>query len=678
MRDEDKTKDQLLEELRELRQQVYDYQRQVKHFSKITELTSDWGYVIRVGANGDWRSEWISDSFYQYFGYSKGEIAEALNNKDILKYFHPDDKPLLQLRTEKIKAGQSDVAEYRVRTKEGQVRWVRDYFRPERVKGENAILVYGASQDITEHKQLRQKLEANQRKLEMIIDSIPILISYWDPSEHFLFTNKAYQAFFQYSKNELEYLTIEEAVGKQGYQRLEPYIKKALLGNYVEFEMGLQTEKGERHMIRNYIPHYEGGQLEGIIAIMFDITERKQLEIELKKNEESLRISKEESDKANKAKSQFLTNMSHEIRTPLGAIMGFNRVLLKRSEELALPGDFQKFLKYIQNSSEILSGLINNVLDLSKIEAGKFGISKEHFNIQQLVKTIFETYKFQADQKRIHFTYEIHPTVPSIIHSDRLKLMQILTNLIGNAIKFTPETKDVKLKVMGNEELLALIVVDEGIGIPKDKQQAIFDDFEQTDESISRTFGGSGLGLAITQKLVHLLGGKISVFSFGAGQGTTFNVRLPLEPVSIEENQALEINPPEYTFAQDNTVLVVEDNLTNQELIKAIFENFELKAHFANDGKMGVEKAWELYKTGLPPDLILMDMQLPVMDGVEAISQIRTIPELQSIPIVGLSADAYSEQKSVALSKGANDYLTKPIDIGKLLQVLHKYLRLVD
>lgn len=392
-----------------------------------------------------------------------------------------------------------------------------------------------------------------------------------------------------------------------------------------------------------------------------DITEQKCLI-------EKFRSAKAQADSANLAKSQFLANMSHEIRTPLNAILGFSQILMNRAKKISLPAEFAEFLKNVQLSGQNLAELINNILDLSKIEAGKMEISEEALNLEQLFRNVYHMNRSQALQKGLEFSYDFDSKLPEIILSDRTKLNQILINLTSNAIKFTPRGKKVKMHAFRQAQQLVLEVADEGIGIPPEKQDSIFESFEQVDSSLTRRLGGSGLGLAIVKQTTLLLKGEIEVQST-LGKGSRFSVSLPL----VEQDQA---SIKETDFPIDNVqfsgkqqVLMVEDNEMNQRMIQALFGDLGLELHIADNGRTGIEKALQL-----KPDLILMDLHMPDMDGLTAIQQIRQNPEIALIPIVITSADAFTEQKAATYEFEIQGYLTKPLNFGILVPLLEKYL----
>jgi len=395
---------------------------------------------------------------------------------------------------------------------------------------------------------------------------------------------------------------------------------------------------------------------------------RKNVEI-LANTQKQLEWAKREAETASLAKTQFLANMSHEIRSPLNAIEGFSQILINRSEKIELPPDYSEFLKNINLASRNLTRLIGNILDLSKIEAGKMELQEEPTNIEQLVKNVYHINRGNAIRKQLQIYYDIQAELPRHIITDRTKLTQILMNLSSNAIKFTPQGKSVFIRALVEGEKMILEVEDEGIGISKERQAHIFDSFEQADKTITRRYGGTGLGLAITKEMAKMLGGTISVES-EEGQGATFRVILPLR-MSEEMAGGMESrNLSRHSFAKNNVVLAVEDNPLNRQMLVALFEDLEIPLHLAENGLEGIEKAMDLR-----PDLILMDVHMPQMSGLETVQKIRKIDSCKDIPIVALSADAFRERKKEALAIGFDDFLVKPVDFRELGDILLKYLR---
>ena len=384
---------------------------------------------------------------------------------------------------------------------------------------------------------------------------------------------------------------------------------------------------------------------------------------------EELKAAKEAAETASESKSRFLANMSHEIRTPLNSIIGFSQILLKPKHLRGISGQSQKYLENIKVSGENLSRLINKILDLAKIETGKIHLSFEGVDLHKLMKDVFEICEVQAKEKELVFQMDIAPGTPVWVITDRTRLTDVLMNLVNNAIKFTPPGKVVNIQLERLAQDLLFTIQDEGIGVPSDRQAAIFDRFEQADSSTTRRFGGSGLGLAISKQIVELMSGEISIKS-EEGEGCCMTVRIPCEKFDVSHSTPMTETEPEFHFASDNCVLVVEDNLMNQEMIRAVFQDLGIKIHVAENGARGVEKAAELL-----PDLIFMDMHMPDMDGLEATKKIRDCADTSELPIVALSADAFVEQQERAFALGIVEYLTKPIDLEQLLPVLEKYLR---
>ncbi|MCP5419707.1 MAG: response regulator [Gammaproteobacteria bacterium] len=371
---------------------------------------------------------------------------------------------------------------------------------------------------------------------------------------------------------------------------------------------------------------------------------------------------------ASQAKSTFLANVSHEMRTPLNAIVGLSEVMINKSDQHPLPRFFTDNLHYIHLSAQHLSEVINNILDLSKIEAGKMELAPATTQLLEVIEDFYSVYKTQAERKGVVLSCECDTNLPQTVRIDAGKVKQVLINLFSNAIKFTPSGKRIDLWFSAEDEQLVFRISDQGIGIPADRLNSIFEDFEQVNGTITRDYGGSGLGLAITKKILTLLEGTVTVES-ALGQGTTFTIHIPFQEPTVSPRRVPASQPVQPAFAEGLTVLVVEDNLVNQITIEAMLEKSGLKIHFADNGEIGVRRALELQ-----PDLIFMDLHMPVMSGLEATRLIREQPGFEKVPIIALSADALTEQQAEAYASGVSGYLTKPVNSKQLLEVLQQHL----
>ena len=360
----------------------------------------------------------------------------------------------------------------------------------------------------------------------------------------------------------------------------------------------------------------------------------------------------QEIERLSKVKSEFLANMSHEIRTPLNAILGFIKIMKDEDD-----GKFAKYLNIIDSSSQTLLTIINDILDLSKIEAGKLKIEFIDFHSEELF-TAIELFEQKAKEKSIDYKIKFI-NVPEFLYSDIHRLKQIISNLISNAIKFTPENKKVEVTIEYNNENLYVEVADEGIGIPKEKLTTIFDAFSQADASTTRQFGGTGLGLTISYRLVDMLGGKLKVES-ELNKGSKFFFSIPIKQgKNFTSNKINSIN------LKNLKILLAEDNQANQMFMKIILDKLNITYDIANNGLEAVKLA---QKNSY--DLILMDINMPIMGGEEATKEIR---KFNNIPIIALTANSLDGDKEKFLKAGMNDYLSKPLDIEKLKNILHKY-----
>ncbi len=371
---------------------------------------------------------------------------------------------------------------------------------------------------------------------------------------------------------------------------------------------------------------------------------------------------------AAQVKENFMANMSHEIRTPMNAIVGFTNLLQRKS----LDNESKGYVQTIQKSGETLLTIINDILDLSKIEAGMMRIESAPFSIRGLLHSVETMFKTKATEKEVRLTTEVEDTLPDTLDGDAIRLTQILVNLIGNSLKFTSKG-NIKIKItnegkQGDTIITGITVSDTGIGIEKEKLSHIFERFQQADDAVTRKFGGSGLGLSIVNELVLLQRGTINVMS-EPGKGTIFKLTIPYT-ISIDNfsNSSLPKNPvmtlPDFKHVK---VLVAEDNEINQSLIKHLFTEWKLEYDLVNNGY----EAIEILKKN-KYSLILMDIQMPVMDGYTAASEIRKKLKVE-IPIIAMTAHAFAGEREKCISLGMTEYISKPIREEQLHHLITRF-----
>ncbi|MFD2787452.1 hybrid sensor histidine kinase/response regulator [Hymenobacter rubripertinctus] len=378
-------------------------------------------------------------------------------------------------------------------------------------------------------------------------------------------------------------------------------------------------------------------------------------------------VARDAAEASRRAKAQFLANMSHEIRTPMNAVIGLSHLL----RNTPINGEQQEYLEAIQSSSQNLLVIINDILDSSKMEAGKLTLEQAPLRLPELVERVARMFRFATESKGLYFRTEIGPEVPAAILGDPVRLNQVLVNLVGNAVKFTTRGGvTLRLEAVATADASATLrfgVRDTGIGIAADKLDAIFEDFSQANASTTRQFGGTGLGLSIARNLVQLHGGRLWVEST-EGEGSTFWFEIPArpaDPATVPPEAALVLPP----FAPPLRVLVAEDNLLNQLVARKTLEAWNVRVTVADNGRRAVEAAQQQAF-----DAVLLDVQMPEMDGYEAARQLRALfPDPQRLPLIGLTASALPEDRVLALEAGMNDTLAKPFDPAVLYARLAHY-----
>ncbi len=384
---------------------------------------------------------------------------------------------------------------------------------------------------------------------------------------------------------------------------------------------------------------------------------------------QSLIQAKNEANKSSESKSEFLANMSHEIRTPLNAINGFIELLKKQNKDESLI----EYLNIITNSSKNLNQVIDDILDFSKIESGKLNIELVDFSSMDEFKTITYLFDAKSAEKSISLQLEIADNLPKYLKSDPFRIKQVISNLLSNAIKFSPSNKKILVSINYIKSYLTVSVKDQGLGIAQDKLELIFGAFNQADNSTTREYGGTGLGLAISSHLIKLLGGEIKVKS-KIGEGSEFYFSIPVDAGQKVEEKPLLVKDID---TQNFKLLLVEDDTANQLLMKFALANFKLDYDLAGDGVQAVEHFKNSVTCNSKYDLILMDENMPNMNGIEATRKIREYEQLKKLkhtPIIALTANTLKGDRERFLAAGMDDFLSKPAELKTLKATIYKFV----
>jgi PAS domain S-box-containing protein len=642
---------------------------------EVLENAIDASYKRNLFTN---KYEYLSSAFEKIAGYFMNDIND-LPIEEVLKLMHPDDIP----ETEKIIAkAMSDFSNnsheviYRFKHKKhGNYRWILDKFKIMRDSQNKPVSMIGSVSDITERKQAEEKLrESEERYSKMGNAALDAVILINDKGNIELW-NPAAEKMFGYTKEEVNNKNVHHIITPErymaaysaGWKKFAETGEGNAIGKVVELVGKRKT--GEEFPVELALTLVEINNTHWALGYIRDITERK-------KTEQELITAKLHAEESDRLKSAFLANMSHEIRTPMNGILGFASIL----KEPDLTGEQQQeYISIIEKSGARMLNIINDIVDISKIEAGLMKLDIKESNINEQIEHIYMFFKPEVEAKGMKLFFNTPlPAKEATITTDSEKVYAILTNLVKNAIKYSKtgsiefgykcvETHDPRNIGAGSASLLQFYVKDTGIGIPKDRQEAIFERFIQADIADKMARQGAGLGLSISKAYVEMLNGKIWVESV-EGTGSTFYFTLPYNALPVKEIIRQEFAISDITSEVGKLkFLIAEDDETSGELISIYIRKLGNEIRKVKNGKDAVNE----FRDNPDIDLILMDIQMPEMNGYEATRQIRQLST--KVIIIALTAFALTGDREKAIEAGCNDYLSKPVRKDELLGLIQKY-----
>jgi len=574
---------------------------------------------------------------------------------------HPDDTEWVLARwNEACSRGEEFRESYRYTNRMGESVWVDTVARPALGKGNNSGGYVGVVQDVTERVRRDAELRRSEERFRTLSAVAPVGIVLMDEEGKFTYVNEQYLRMTGLTEEEALANAWRTVIHPDDFERLER-TRNESIAHKLDYTMSYRYMRRDGSVvwaqsIARGFQQKDGGR-QGYVVVIQDVTERHLAE-------QRLRNAKDAAEAANRAKSEFLANMSHEIRTPMNGILGMTELAL----DTELQPEQREYLGMVRSSAEALLAIINDILDFSKIEAGKMELEETTFSLEDCIEEAFGPLGIRALKKGLDLTWTTEGKIPGALKGDPTRLRQVLINLVGNAIKFTKQGEvsvtASRAPSEGSRAAIHFVVSDTGIGIAPEKHQQIFDAFSQADSSTTREFGGTGLGLSISARLVHLMGGRIELQSI-PGRGSKFSFTVNFDVA----NEA----PPSYhqvADLKDKAVLVVDDNETNRRLLEKLLLAWGMKPVLATDGIEGIEEYQKCVNRGETYPLVLLDVNMPQMDGYEVAAKLREIAPANRTAIVVLSSSLSVPTHSSPQQLQIGRKLSKPIRRAELHEAI--------
>jgi PAS domain S-box-containing protein len=602
-----------------------------------------------------------SPSFSNVLGYTPEELKDGY----VFQFIHPDDIAKTKDAFSTIQTDKKlDNFQNRYQKKNGDyiyLNWSAVYSEPH---------VYATARDVTTQVLAEATLIKQQNFINLITDNVPVLLAYIDDSLRYKYVNNNYYKWFKIKKEDVIGNYVSEVAGEKAFQKIKPKMEATLKGEIIQYKIDFENNNRTRHLHVSYLPDIKKDtSIPGFFCLIQDLTDdfkKKQQLIDqtttLKKQATELKIAKQQADLSTKSQSQFLTNMSHELRTPLNSVIILSELLLQ--DQFKNLNDKQlEYASIIKQSGNELLELIDNLLDLSRIESGNMALDSDIISIEKFIDDLIVNHLLQSSKKGVQFKYNCDGCQEKRVTIDESKLKHIINNLLSNAIKFTPRGS-ISLTISQMNSELIIEVKDTGKGISKDKLSHIFSPFIQEDASINRKFGGTGLGLAIVKQMITLMGGSIFVESTEK-VGSKFTAKVPYKK--------LQPTPPtsKSNIVAKNTakILLVEDNISNIFSIQSLLDHYSISYEICKDGECAIDK---LSVKENEFSLILLDIMLPKKNGYDVLNYIQK-EKNTAPPVVILTAKTDDGEQDKCMELGASNFLNKPIQLKDLTAILEEY-----